>query len=96
MFSCTGGAAPEATRLMKLIAEKRAVKRKESYAENINFVRRHITFDVLKTCLLSFRGNRNPVEAAPIVDLDLDVQRFFYLFIFTCALLKNKIKANKE
>ena len=38
VFSCTGGAAPEATRLMKLIAEKRALKRKESYADNINFV----------------------------------------------------------
>ena len=79
VFSCTGGAAPEATRLMKLIAEKRAAKRKESYAENITFVRRRITFDVLRTCLLSFRGNRKPDEAAPIADLDLDILRLdFY------------------
>ena len=74
VFSCTGGAAPEATRLMKVIAEKRAAKRRESYAENISFVRRRITFDILKTCLLSFRGSRKPIEAAPIMDLDLGTQ----------------------
>ena len=74
VFSCTGGAAPEASRLMKLIALKRSQKRNESYAENISFVRRRIAFDVLRTCLLSFRGSRNPVAGTAIAELDVDVQ----------------------
>ena len=74
VFSCTGGAAPEASRLMKLIALKRSVKRQEKYADNINFVRRRIRFDVLRTCLLSFRGVRGPASSTPITELDVGVE----------------------
>ena len=75
VFSCTGGASPEASRLMKLIALKRSQKRQEKYSDNINFVRRRVRFDVLRTCLLSFRGTRNPVGNAPISELDIEVQQ---------------------
>ena len=73
VFSCSGVAAPEASRLLKTIALKRATKRGEKYCTTINFIRRRIAFDVLRTCLLSFRGKRDSATGVlPIEDLDLE------------------------
>ena len=73
VFSCSGVAAPEASRLLKTIALKRAAKRDEKYCTTINFIRRRIAFDVLRTCLLSFRGKRDSATGVlPIEDLDVE------------------------
>ena len=53
IFSCSGGASPEATHLLKTIAAKLAVKRSESYQKSITFVRRRVAFDILRTCIIS-------------------------------------------
>ena len=55
VFSCSGGASPETSQLLKAIAEKMSVKRKENYSITINFLRRRLSFDILRSCLMSFR-----------------------------------------
>ena len=59
VFSCSGGASPEASKFIKSLSAKLSVKRQESYAATVNFVRRRIRFDILRTCIVSFRGERN-------------------------------------
>ena len=58
VFSCSDGASPEGSRLFKAIASKLADKRKEPYSTSISFVRRRISFDLIKTCVISFCGDR--------------------------------------
>ena len=74
VFSCSGGASPETSKLLQAIAEKMAVKRKESYNIMINFLRRRISFDILRSCLMSFRGVRDGNSAVEIGDLDIGRQ----------------------
>ena len=74
VVSCSGGASPETSKLLQAIAEKMAVKRKESYSIMINFLRRRISFDILRSCLMSFRGVRDGNSAAEIGELDIGRQ----------------------
>ena len=48
-----------------------AVKRKESYSIVINFLRRRISFDILRSCLMSFTDVRDGNSAVEIGDLDI-------------------------
>ena len=75
MFSCSGGASPETSKLLKAIAEKMAVKRKEHYSVMINFLRRRLSFDILRSCLMSFRGVRDNSGRTEIVELDIGQQQ---------------------
>ena len=52
VFSCSGGASTEASRLLKAIALKLSRKRGEKYSVTINFLRRRISSNVLRTCLI--------------------------------------------
>ena len=52
IFSCSGGASKEASRLLKAIAQKLAEKRNESYSTSISFIRRRISFDLIRTCVI--------------------------------------------
>ncbi len=74
VFSCSGGASPEASRLLNAIALKLSAKRGESYSTTINFIRRRIRFDVLRTCLIAFRGDRGPDHSTAIEELDIGQQ----------------------
>ena len=58
VFSCSGGAAPEATAFIKQLALKLSAKRRESYSATVSFIRRRIRFDILRSCTVSFRGER--------------------------------------
>ena len=69
VFSCSGGASLEASRLLKAIASKLADKRKEPYSTSISFVRRRISFDQIKTCVISFRGDRGAERELAIEEL---------------------------
>ena len=77
IFSCSGGASPETSKLLKIIATKMAIKRKENYSLMMNFLRRRISFDILRTCLMSFRGERGK-SAAVIEDLDISEHVMHY------------------
>ena len=75
VFSCSGGASQEASRLLKAMALKLSVKRREKYSDVINFVRRRIRFDVLRTCLISFRGDRGTDHSTDAInELDIGIQ----------------------
>ncbi len=78
VFSCTGGAGTEATVAMKRLAEKRSLKRLEPYSQVMSFIRRRFRFDILRSCVISLRGERRRspgVDAAEIADVELGLQR---------------------
>ena len=75
IFSCSGGAAPEATKCLKTLALKLSKKRQEPYSAVMNFVRRRFRFDLLKTCVLSFRGERSSNVGGSITDLEFGLCR---------------------
>ena len=74
IFNCTGGASTEATKLLKVIATKLASKRNETYPATMNFVRQRLSFDILRTWVISFRGDRGARGDFPIEDLDFGLQ----------------------
>ena len=75
IFGCHGGASQETIKLMKVITMRIATKRKEEYSTVMNFVRRRVSFDIVKTCVLSLRGNRGKTPASTAVgELDLGLR----------------------
>ena len=77
VFSCTGGASPEATMFIKHLSEKLSAKRQEPYAATVNFVRRRIRFDILRSCIFSLRGERRGrgQEGRSLEELELGLHR---------------------
>ena len=76
IFSCNGGSGPEATIFIKRLAHKISCKRGSSYSETVNFIRRRICFDILRTCVLSFRGERGPLRVGGVIaEIDMDTQK---------------------
>ena len=77
IFTCTGGAGPEATKFLKNLAVKLSNKRLERYSETVSFLRRRLRFDILKTCIISLRGERSKrgllPSAAPVGELELEL-----------------------
>ena len=58
VFSTTGGMGPECTRFHKRLAELISVKRGESYADIMNYVRTRLRISLLKSTLIAIRGER--------------------------------------
>ena len=58
IFSCSGGAGKEATKFLKALAEKLCSKKQEQYSNTVSYIRRRVRFDVLRTSVISFRGER--------------------------------------
>ena len=74
VFSCSGGTAPEAAKFIKALANKISKKKQEQYCHVVNFIRRRIRFDILRTCVISFRGNRGTgVNAAAVADIEYEL-----------------------
>ena len=75
VFSTTGGAGKEAQTLMKKIAERTASKTNQTYADVMNFVRRRVRFDLLRTTIIALRGSRGKKTppADNIRDLDMNL-----------------------
>ena len=57
-MSTTGGMGPECTRFHKRLAELISVKRGESYADIMNYVRTRLRILLLKSTLIAIRGER--------------------------------------
>ena len=76
VFSCTGGASPEASNFIKALALKISNKTLEDYSHVVSFIRRRICFDILKSCVVSLRGERRKrFETPAIQGLDFGIQR---------------------
>ena len=58
VFLTTGGAGPEANKHHKRIARLIANKRREEYSEVMAYIRRRVSFNLLKSTLTAIRGIR--------------------------------------
>ena len=70
VFSCHGGASPETNKFLKELARQISNKRGEEYGPTLNFIRRRIRFDLLKSCLICLRGERKRRGQAKILDIE--------------------------
>ena len=78
VFSCTGGAGPEASNMMKRLAEKISKKKNDRYSDTIAYIRRRFSFEIVKTCVMSFRGERRTLQNAEnIQDLELEFVEYY-------------------
>ena len=75
VFSTTGGAGKEAQALLKRIAVLTANKTGQEYADVMNFVRRRVRFDLLRTTIIALRGSRKKKTppADDIRDIDMNL-----------------------
>ena len=78
VFSTSGGMGTEASKLLKRVAQKISLKRKEEYSHVISFLRRRFRFDLLRTCVIALRGYRGGSRPDMIKDLDLNLRRVAY------------------
>ena len=75
VFSCSGGFSKEADKFIKHLAEKLSHKRNERYSVVVNFIRTRIRFEILKTCVISLRGERSSrKESRLVAEIDIDKQ----------------------
>ena len=58
VFLTTGGAGPEANKHHNRIAQLIAAKKKEEYSEVISYIRRRVSFNLLRSVLTAIRGVR--------------------------------------
>ena len=73
VFSTTGGMAKECSCFLKKLSEKLSQKTNQKYSDTVNFVRRRIRIELLKTCLIAIRGHRGRFFQRPINMEDLDI-----------------------
>ena len=73
VFSTTGGMAKECSCFLKKLSEKLSHKTNQKYSDTVNFVRRRIRIELLKTCLIAIRGHRGRFFQRPINMEDLDI-----------------------
>ena len=79
VFNCAGGTAVEATAALKTLGQKLANKRQEPYSVIMSFIRRRLRFDLLRSCVLSLRGERGTKqmeESKEIAELDFSICEF--------------------
>ena len=59
LVSCTGGAGPSASKVIKRIAGKLSDKKEDSYSDIITYIRTKISFALLRSSILCIRGSRS-------------------------------------
>ena len=79
-MSTSGGAGPEAERLIKKLATRISGKHHDKYPETINFIR--IRFCLLRSTLVSLRGTRKNFTAPPPISMCDFVDWTFNFMIF--------------
>lgn len=60
VLTTTGGMSIECKRFYKRIAQLLANKNGQSYSDMISWIRKRISFEILKTCVIAVRGFRGP------------------------------------
>ena len=75
VLSTSGGLGREADSLIRRIADKIALKRREKYSDVVAFIRRRVRFDLLKTCVISLRGYRKASTNTNINTLDFNLRK---------------------
>ena len=75
-FTTTGGMSNEFQRYHSRLAELLAVKKQESYASTIAWIRTWVSFAILRSALVCLRGTRSRRRTIPNIqesDLELEV-----------------------
>lgn len=65
IYNTFGGWGPQCTRYHKRLAEKIARKRNEEYHHVLNHMRTRVRFSLLRSVLVSIRGERGKQQTAP-------------------------------
>ena len=73
IFSCTGGVGQEAAKFIKELADKLSTKRNENYSQTVAFIRRKLRFDLLRTCVISLRGERKSKKCRALDLNEMDI-----------------------
>jgi hypothetical protein len=75
VFATNGAMGKEAQHFHAVLAEKMSIKTGNSYAETMQYIRRRVTFAILKTALISLRGQRKKrnYTPAPIQEIDINL-----------------------
>ena len=76
VFTTTGGMSNECQRYHSRLAELLAVKKQESYASTIAWIRTRVSFAILRSALTCLRGSRSRRRTIPNIqetDLELEV-----------------------
>ena len=63
----------EATRFIKELASKISSKRAEDYSQTVSFIHRKLRFDLLRTCVISLRGERKSRKSRAIEVEEMDI-----------------------
>ena len=58
IFSCSGGSAPAANKVMQRLAELISEKKNESYSDTMNYIRTKVSFALIRSAVLCIRGCR--------------------------------------
>ena len=72
VFSCSGGVSGETEKFIKRLALKVSEKKQEQYSQVVSFIRRRLRFDILRSCIVSLRGERGSKWGGRIAGLDLE------------------------
>ena len=75
ILSTSGGVGKECDTLIRRIADRIALKRKEKYSDVVAFIRRRVRFDLLRTCVISLRGYRKTSNNTSIESLDFNLRK---------------------
>ena len=76
VFTTTGGMSDECQRYHSHFVELLAVKKQESYASTIAWIRTRVSFAILRSALVCLRGSRSRRRTTPNIqetDLELEV-----------------------
>ena len=75
VFSCSGGMSSETGKFIKQLARKISEKKQDEYSQVVAFIRRRIRFDILRSCVISLRGERASFTAQKVTNLDFSLRR---------------------
>ena len=65
VLSTTGGMGREAEAFFKKLGEKMSRKSGQRYSDSISFIRKRLRFDLLRTTIISLRGERGLARNGP-------------------------------
>ena len=69
VYSTNGAMGEEADHFYKVLCEKLAQKTNCSYSETMNYMRKRMSFTIMRTVLISVRGKRK-IGKSPVAPLD--------------------------
>ncbi len=73
VFSTTGGMGKESETFFKRMADKMARKTGQRYSETMSFIGKRLRFDLLKTTIISLRGEQGMSSKTSVEISELDM-----------------------